>query len=347
MLFEYFSFISLIGALYVIAGGIRLRVVGPPGPLFNTTFLLAGAVASNVVGTTGAAMLLLRPFLNNNRNRYQPYLIVFFIFIVANIGGMLTPVGDPPLLLGYVNGIPFFWVLARVWYIWLVALTLVLAAFWWHDARNPAGRSAPTRRVAVSIQGYRNLVLLGIVLIAVFARSPVRELVMLGAAAAAYLFTRPAVRRRNEFSFRPIIEVAVLFAGIFVTMAPVLDLLQARAQQFGSSSAGGFYWLSGLFSAVLDSAPAYRTFLELAVALNGGSLRMLLERGPDFVRAISLGAVFFGAFTYIGNSPNLMVKAMVEHRRLRVPDFLEYVTRYSLPVLVPVFVVVWLLLLLG
>lgn len=345
VLLEYFSFISLIGALYVIAGGIRLRVVGPPGPLFNTLYLFAGAVAANIVGTTGASMLLLRSFLNNNRHRYQPYLIVFFIFIVANIGGALTPVGDPPLLLGYVNGVPFFWVLARVWYIWLIALVLVLAVFCWFDVRNPARRPASNQRVAVSIQGYRSLVLLGIVLIGVFARTPVRELVMLGAAAASWLFTPPAIRRRNEFSFRPIVEVAVLFVGVFVTMAPVLDLLQARAQQFGSSPAGGFFWLTGLFSAILDNAPAYRTFLELAVALNGGSVKLLLERGPDFVRAISLGAVFFGAFTYIGNGPNFLIKSMVERRRLRMPNFFEYITRYSLPVLLPIFVVVWLILL--
>jgi len=341
---EYLSFICLIGSLYVIAGGIRLRIVGPPRPLLNVLILLAGALAANVIGTTGASMLLIRSHLNNNRHRYAPYLVVFFIFVVANIGGALTPIGDPPLFLGYINGVPFFWVLAHAWYLWLVAIGLVLAVFYWFDRRNPAGRRGARRPTRIHLEGNRNLVLLAIVLTAVFARPPVRELVMVGAAAASFLFTRQGLHRRNQFGFGPVIEVAVLFAGVFTTMAPVLRLLEAGASRLALHSAPGFFWTSGFLSSVLDNAPTYRTFLAMALATTGGSIGNLLRLHPEFVRAISLGAVFFGAMTYIGNGPNFMVKSIAEHRRLRVPHFFEYIYRFSLPVLIPVFVIVWLLL---
>ncbi len=342
---EYFSFICLIGSLYVIAGGIRLRVVGTPRPAFNVLFLFFGAVVSNIIGTTGASMLLIRPFLNTNRHRFAPYLVVFFIFVVANIGGALTPIGDPPLFLGYINGVPFFWVVGRVWYIWLAALALVLGAFYYFDARNRAGRSGHSRRIAISFQGRRNLLLLAIVLIAVFAHSPVRELLMIAAAAASYFFARKDVHRRNQFSFKPVIEVAVLFAAIFVTMAPVLQLLEVNATRLGLKSAGDFFWMSGSLSSVLDSAPTYRTFLEVALGRYGNSMPILLATHSEIVKATSLGTVFFGAMTYIGNGPNFMVRSIAEHRRLKVPHFFGYMCHYSLPILLPVFVVVWLLLL--
>jgi Na+/H+ antiporter NhaD/arsenite permease-like protein len=341
---EYFSFIALIGSLYVIAGGIRLRIVGPPRPLFNVLILFAGAVIANVIGTTGASMLLIRSFLNTNRHRYAPYMVVFFIFVVANIGGALTPIGDPPLFLGYLNGVPFFWVLVHAWHFWLVALALVLGVFYWLDRRNPGGGKLSPRPTQIHLEGYRNLVLLAVVLVAVFAHTPVRELVMIGAAAASFVFTRRGIHHRNQFGFGPVIEVAVLFAGVFVTMAPVLNLLEASAGRLALHSAPGFFWSAGLLSSVLDNAPTYRTFLEMALATTGGSIASLLATHPEFVRALSLGAVFFGAMTYIGNGPNFMVKSIAEHRRLKVPHFFEYIYKYSLPILIPVFVVIWLLL---
>jgi Na+/H+ antiporter NhaD/arsenite permease-like protein len=341
---EYFSFIALIGSLYVIAGGIRLRIVGPPRPFFNVLILLFGAVIANIIGTTGAAMLLIRSFLNNNRHRYAPYMTVFFIFIVANIGGALTPIGDPPLFLGYINGVPFFWVLANAWYLWLVAIALVLAVFYWFDRRNKAGMKGSRRPTRIHLEGYRSLILLGIVLVAVFAQTPVRELVMIGAAAASFIFTRRGLHRRNQFGFGPVVEVAVLFAGVFVTMAPVLELLASLAGRQALNSAPGFFWTTGALSSVLDNAPTYRTFLEMAKTTAGGSIASLLQLHPEFVRALSVGAVFFGAMTYIGNGPNFMVKSIAEHRRLKVPHFFEYIYKYSLPILIPVFVVIWLLL---
>jgi Na+/H+ antiporter NhaD/arsenite permease-like protein len=343
---EYFGFIALIGSLYVIAGGIRLRVIHCPTPLFNTLLLFVGAFFANIIGTTGAAMLFIRPFLSNNRHRYAPYLVVFFIFVVANIGGALTPIGDPPLLLGYLNGVPFFWVLARVWPVWLAALAAVLGVFYWLDSRNRPPVCRADRRLSVHIYGYRNLIFLGMILVAVFSHTPVRELIMLAAAVGAYLFTPRSRRRRNAFSFRPIIEVAVLFAGIFITMGPVLELLRDHADRLGLRSVTSFYWITGLLSGVLDNAPTYRTSLEVALGLYRGDLPTLLAGSPELVKAISLGAVFFGATTYIGNGPNFMVKSIAEQRGLRVPHFFEYVFRYSLPILTPVFLVVWLLLLL-
>jgi len=342
---EYFSFICLIGSLYIIAGGILIRIVAPARPVFNLLILSFGALVSNVIGTTGASMLLIRSYLNVNRRRFQAYLIPFFIFVVANIGGGLTPIGDPPLFLGYINGVPFFWVMGRVWYIWLLALALVLGVFYALDRRNRASHAQARRPLRINVQGYRSLILLAIVLIAVFARTPVRELVMIGAAAASYFFTRKEVHRRNRFSFRPIIEVAVLFAGLFVTMAPVLRLLELNAARLGLSTPGHYFWATGILSGFLDNTPTYRVFLELVRASCGGDIAQLLTNSPALVKAISLGAVFFGAMTYIGNGPNFMVKSIAEHRHLKVPHFFEYMVRFSLPILLPVFVVIRLLFL--
>ncbi|HTW92305.1 MAG TPA: sodium:proton antiporter [bacterium] len=344
VLVEYLGFIALIGSLYVIAGGVFLRIVRPPTPVFNTLVLFVGALIANVIGTTGASMLLIRSFLNNNRRRYRAYLVVFFIFVVANIGGGLTPIGDPPLLIGYLKGVPFFWVAGQTWYLWLAAMAMVLGAFYWLDRRNTTGRYAP-RPLRIHVKGYRNVLFLAIVLIAVFARTPVRELLMICATAASFIFTPRSVHRENHFSIRPIIEVAVLFAGIFVTMAPVLDLVDARAHGLGLGSASGFYWVTGMLSGILDSAPAYRTFFEVALGLVPNGVRSLLSLRPELVRALSIGAVNFGALTYIGNAPNLMIKAIAEHQRLKVPHFFEYVFRYSLPILLPILVATWLLLL--
>ncbi|MEO0108782.1 MAG: sodium:proton antiporter [candidate division WOR-3 bacterium] len=342
---EYFSFICLIGSLYIIAGGIRLRIVGPPKPLYNVLMLLAGALISNIIGTTGASMLLIRPFLNINRHRMAPYLVVFFIFIVANIGGAMTPIGDPPLFLGYVNGVPFFWLAGRVWFVWLVTLGIVLAAFYWLDRRNQACRSTTSRRMVIHLEGWRNLALLAVILVAVFAHTPVRELIMVGAALASYVFTSEELHRRNRFSFGPIREVSILFAAIFVTMAPVLELLEQNAARLHLRTSLSFFWGTGLLSGFLDNAPTYRTFFQVALSLCGGDVNSLLQLSPDFVVAVSLGAVFFGAFSYIGNGPNFMIKSIAEHRRFQVPHFFSYITHYSIPILLPTFVVVSLLLL--
>lgn len=345
LLGEYLGFITLLASLYVVAGGIRIRVVGPPRPITNIVILFCGALLANIVGTTGASMVLIRAYLDFNRCRYQEYLPVFFIFLVSNIGGALTPIGDPPLFLGYLKGVPFLWPISQLWWHWLTAVALVLGLFYLFDRRNSGGACISPRPTVVHIQGYRSLVVLGIILVAVFAHSPVRELTMIGAAAASYLLTRPRIHRRNRFSFRPIVEVAVLFAGVFATMAPVLDLLTEHSYQLGMKGISGFFWVPGLLSGVLDNAPTYRTFLAVAQSLSGGSVNSLLTGAPQLLKALSLGAVFFGGLTYVGNGPNMMVRSIVEKRHLPCPHFVQYILRYSLPLLVPVLILVWLQLL--
>lgn len=350
---EYFSFIVLIGALYVASSGIFLHTHRQASPLFNTLFLGAGALVSNVLGTTGASMLLIRPFLRINKSRLRGFHVVFFIFCVSNIGGALTPIGDPPLFLGYLNGVPFHWTIFRLWHIWLFALGLVLGSFWVLDALSygkwlRAGHQ-PSPGTRFELMGKRSFFFLFLVIIAVFAQTPVRELIMIGAAAAAYSFARREALRANEFTFAPIREVSILFAGIFATMGPALDWLSQNAQRLRIGTPGEFYWASGILSSVLDNAPTYLNFLTVALGLqqstpgNQDQMRSLLAGDGRFLQAISIGSVFFGACTYIGNGPNFMVKSIAEHAGFKCPTFFGYLLRYSLPVLLPVFALVWFL----
>ena len=350
---EYFSFIVLIGSLFVAAGGIFLHTEIQATPLMNTALLAAGAVVSNLLGTTGASMLLIRPFIRINKERIRGYHIAFFIFIVSNVGGVLTPVGDPPLFLGYLNGVPFHWTLQRLWDVWLVALVALLAVFCvvdTHSYRRRVGEKhheprGPRWRLA----GSHNFIFLLIILAAVFAATPVREIIMLAAAAAAHRFARKEALRANEFSFAPIKEVAILFAGIFATMVPALDWINLHAGRLGIRTPGQFYWASGMLSSVLDNAPTYLNFLTAAMGLHNLTLgsrdhiHILIAEHGRFLEAISVASVFFGANTYIGNGPNFMVKSIAEHSGVECPSFLGYIAKYSLPVLLPVFALVWLL----
>ena len=347
---EYASFLALVGSLYVIAGGIHVRVRGGATPLANCGILLLGAVLANVVGTTGASMLLIRPYLRLNRGRAAAFHVVFFIFIVSNVGGCLTPIGDPPLFVGYLKGVPFWWVLAHCWRAWLAAVGGLLAIFYVFDRRNlrttPIGkREQATREETWSVDGLRNVPLLAVVLGGVFVEEPVglREGLMLAAAAGSYVLTPSRVHRANAFSFAPISEVGWLFVGIFTTMIPVLDYLSAHAAALGIHSERRFFWLTGALSGVLDNAPTYLGFLAVALGNLGlpvdkaSHITTLLSRAGGQVAAISLGAVFFGAMTYIGNGPNFMVRAVATRMGVPTPGFFGYVVRYSLPILVPFF----------
>jgi Na+/H+ antiporter NhaD/arsenite permease-like protein len=347
---EYVQFIALIGALYVVAGGIHITVRGGATPAVNTGFLLAGAVLANVLGTTGAAMLLIRPWLRMNQPRTAAHHVVFFIFIVANVGGCLTPIGDPPLLLGYLKGVPFWWVAVHGWPMWALAVGLLLAMFYAVDALacHRATQSVPAPEAGDGgwrVEGLGNLGFLAVILGAIFLHHPpfLREALMLGAAAGSYFTTPKSVHAANEFDFHPLQEVAVLFAGIFATMMPALDWLQLHAGQFGRLTPGILYWTSGTLSAGLDNAPTYLSALSaLLGATPGGSVANLLATQPLSVLAISVAAVFFGAATYIGNGPNFMVKAIADHRQVPSPGFPGYLGRYTLPFLLPVLAVVWL-----
>jgi len=350
---DYFSFIVLIGSLFVAAGGILLHTDRRATPALNLLILASGAVMSNIIGTTGASMLLIRPFIRINRPRFSGFHLAFFIFVVSNLGGALTPIGDPPLLLGYLKGVPFQWTIVNIWPIWLTALLLVLGMFYALDWRSYRGWAAHQDHRALPgrlhVHGRRNLVFLLIILAAVFTSTPAREVIMIAAAAAAYRFARKDALRANEFTFAPIREVAVLFAGIFATMTPALDWLNLNAGKFGLHTPGQFFWASGMLSSVLDNAPTYLNFLSAALGLHGlvldapGHMEVLIAQHGSFLLAISVGSVFFGAMTYIGNGPNFMVKSIAEHHGVECPSFFGYMLRYSLPVLLPIFLVVWIM----
>jgi len=272
---EYFSFIVLIGSLFVVAGGIHIKIRGRSTPHSNVLLLLVGGIASNLLGTTGASMVLIRPYLRVNRYRLRTYHIVFFIFIVSNMGGALTPIGDPPLFLGYLRGIPFFWVLENVWQIWALALAIILAMFYFIDRRSYLHLTRTVREIAehkgeeAELAGPHNIMFLAAILGAVFVQKPplAREAIMITAAAASYFTTRREIHEKNEFNFIPIKEVAILFAGIFSTMIPALQWLEVNAGVIGIRSPGQFYWGCGVLSSVLDNAPTYLNYLSASVGL--------------------------------------------------------------------------------
>lgn len=355
--FEYFSFIALIGSLFVVSGGIHINVKGEATPLVNCVFLGIGAVLANLLGTTGASMVMIRPWIRMNKYRITAFHTVFFIFIVSNIGGGLTPIGDPPLFLGYLKGVPFFWVLQNVWTIWLSTVLILLAVFFVIDSLNfkkapEAVRQKETAHEEWRFLGAHNVFYLAMILGAVFINNPpfLREAIMVTAAVLSYRTTPKPVHESNDFNFAPIKEVAILFAGIFATMIPALEWLEHYAPRLGITSVGQFFWGSGALSSVLDNAPTYLNFLSAALGLFGSGeaahagpvgVRMLLESHPEYIRAISVAAVFFGAVTYIGNGPNFLVKSIADQAKVKTPSFFGYVFRYSLPILFPIFAGVW------
>jgi Na+/H+ antiporter NhaD/arsenite permease-like protein len=343
---DYVSFIVLLASLYVISGGVFLDGDLPATPRTNTLFLAGGALLASFIGTTGASMLLIRPLLQTNRERRRvTHTVVFFIFLVSNVGGCLTPLGDPPLFLGYLAGVPFTWTL-RLAVPWLVTSALLLALYYVWDRREYA-REAPADlredRLAVRplrLAGGENLLLLGgIVLAAAFLAAPWREAAMATLAVLSMVRTQKELRAANRFSFHPILEVAAVFAGIFVTMLPALDLLRARGAELGVREPWQFFWATGALSSFLDNAPTYLTFLALAQGL--GLRPDVVGVSHEVLTAISLGAVFMGANTYIGNGPNFMVRSIAEQRGVRMPGFGGYML-YSGAILLPVFVVVTL-----
>ena len=353
---EYISFIALIGSLFVVAGGIHIRVRGEATPARNVVFLAIGAVISNLIGTTGASMLMIRPWIRMNKYRITAFHTVFFIFVVANAGGALTPIGDPPLFLGYLKGVPFFWTMQHLWLPWLFMVGGLLAVFYVMDRINfrrapEAVRELETAREEFRIDGKRNFALIGVILAAVFLPSPWREAIMVAAAAASWRITPGEVHEMNHFNFHPINEVAWLFFGIFGTMVPALDYLQLHSDMLGVETPVQFYGFTGVLSAVLDNAPTYLTFLAAALGQKGldlsspADVAALASAHGDILAAISLGAVFFGAATYIGNGPNFMVKAIAEKADVKTPSFFGYVLRYSLPILLPLLILTALLFL--
>jgi len=356
---EYASFLILLASLFTISGGILLRGTLRGSAGVNCAILAVGALLANLFGTTGASMLLVRPLLRANAHRHRvAHVVVFFIFVVANIGGSLTPIGDPPLFLGYLRGVPFFWTLRAMVLLWAVACALVIGVFYLVDRRafaldaaadddpatvrtgTPGTAAAGEARVPLSIEGSINLALLMVVIGAVFLPTPWREMAMVAAAVVSAWKTPARVREGNEFTWHPIEEVAILFAGIFATMIPALLILKARGTELGVVTPAHFFWATGALSTFLDNAPTYLTFFSLAQGVGGA--QTVAGVSAPLLQAIGAGAVFMGANSYIGNAPNFMVKAIAEEAGVRMPSFFGYMG-WSCGILLPVFVLLTLI----
>ncbi|MCE5334896.1 MAG: sodium:proton antiporter [Desulfobacteraceae bacterium] len=349
---EYISFILMLAALFVISGGILVEGDLQATPLTTTTFMLIGAVIANFIGTTGASMLLIRPLLKTiSERKHTLHIPVFFIFIVSNIGGSLTPLGDPPLFLGYIRGVPFTWTFSLIPQ-WMTAVGILLVIFYFWEKYSYSKETVTDIRkdieirAPLSVKGMINLILLMGVVAAVFFQTPApyREIVFVAMMLLSVYLTKKDIRNANGFTYYPIIEVAVLFAGIFVTMVPLLGLLHAKGSSLGITQPWQFFWVTGGLSSFLDNAPTYVALTSLAESVtrvieHSGTVVAGIEVRADLLKAISCGAVFMGANTYIGNGPNLMVKAIVEEQGVKAPHFFQYML-YSIGILIPLFLVI-------
>ena len=366
---EFIPFIVLLFSLYVISGGINLSGDLPAHPATNTAFIALGAILASFIGTTGAAMVLIRPLILTNIEReYKVHTILFFIFCACNCGGLLLPIGDPPLFLGYLRGVPFTWTLV-LWPYWLLVNSILLAVYFvwdWIVYRKEALRDLIRDELQVQplrLSGTINLLwILGVILSVALIlpgqpflgtgfHPPVylRETVMLLFVILSLLSTDANIRMRNRFNYVAITEVAALFSGIFICMQIPIEILDVMGAQLGIDTPFEFFWFTGVLSSVLDNAPTYVVFFETAVSLPimEGFSALPLPEGEvimeHLLAAISLGAVFMGANTYIGNGPNFMVKSIAEQSGIRMPSFFGYVG-YSVLILTPIFVLVSLLL---
>jgi Na+/H+ antiporter NhaD/arsenite permease-like protein len=351
---EYYAFIALVGGLYLASGGIVVEVKGRGRPLVNTALLGLGALIANLVGTTGASVLLIRPFMRMNAGRLTPMHVVFFIFIVSNCGGSLTPIGDPPLYLGFLKGVPFFWTVEHLWRDWLLVVGLLLAAFFVYDTRISSTATAPDEPIGVRVRGMAGIIGMALLIAGVFidpllkttpaAGYPVGATFQIIVAVVTYRVSSAANRAANGFTLEPIKEVGLLFAGIFATMAPALGYLATHGSSLGLNSPTAFFFGTGTLSAVLDNAPTYLNFLQIAIGkeITPPVIKEYLStaNGDMTLHAISTAAVYFGAMTYIGNGPNFMVKAIAESSGVRMPSFFGYLGR-ALVVLLPILVLHW------
>ncbi len=373
MLAEYIPFVILLTALFTVSGGIYIRgnLHGSPG--LNTAILAIGAVLASFMGTTGASMLLIRPLIRANDNRaHKAHVIVFFIFIVSNIGGSLTPLGDPPLFLGFLKGVEFFWTVRALlpetlfMLVALLAIFYALDSYYYHRREEIEPRDPTPDTPAIGFDGGRNFALLAVIIALVLVsgvwKSPVsfnlagtevglpglvRDLGLVAVILASLKVTPASVHADNQFAWGPMLEVAKLFAGIFLTIIPVIAMLRAGVdgpfgaviaavtRPDGSPDPAAYFWATGLLSSFLDNAPTYLVFFNTA----GGDAQALMTTLAPTLAAISAGAVFMGANSYIGNAPNLMVKAIAEDRGVRMPSFFGYML-WSFGILVPLFVVI-------
>jgi len=368
ILLEYVPFIVLLGALFVITGGINIKGDLVAKPTTNLTFLAIGAVLASFMGTTGAAMLLIRPVIKTNSQRkFKVHTILFFIAIVANAGGLLTPLGDPPLFLLYLNGAPFTWffTLTLKWFMvnaLLLIVYFIVDSYYYKKEDKEVFIKDKTEKIPLQITGTVNFIfLLGVVLSVAFLNKQffpfiehneyyayIREIAIVLCALGSLYLTPKTIRKENNFTWDPIKEVAYLFLGIFVTMVPALLYLEANAKNLGVTTASQFYYASGALSSFLDNAPTALSFYNLAIGMNEGGVAItapgFVAGIPEYIlAAISMGAVLFGSMTYIGNGPNFMVKAIAEENKISMPSFFAYIFKFSIIVLLPIYILVQLL----
>ncbi|MDF3033168.1 MAG: putative transrane protein [Alphaproteobacteria bacterium] len=368
LLHHYIPFMALITVLFTVGGGIHITMRGKASPFMNAGLLGVGALLANVIGTTGASMLLIRPLIALNKyRRYTTHVIIFFIFLVSNIGGVLTPLGDPPLFIGFLNGIDFFWTTTHLIYPFFIVGGSVLAVFWvidhyyfYHDPSVPD----PTHlqgEAKIQLKGWQNFLILGASIAAILTESFVtvkphmtlfglsinlaaltRDFILFAMAYASWKLTPPKIHETNHFTWEPLEEVALVFLGVFITVVPVLEMLKAGetgplgslihlANPNGVPDVSLYFWLTGIFSSILDNAPTYLIFFNMA----GGDPVFLMSQGATILAAISTGAVFMGALTYIGNAPNFMVRAIATRSHIKMPGFLGYLL-WSFSILLPI-----------
>ena len=371
-LLEYIPFIILLLALFTISGGVQLTGSLVGTPIINSAIILVGTLLASWMGTTGAAMLLIRPLLRANKERkHKVHIVIFFIFLVANIGGSLTPLGDPPLFLGFLKGVDFFWTTKAMFLPMLFMIISLLIIFYFYDTfqyRKESDLPVPTNNEKISVRGSFNLLLIfGVVcsvLLSGFWRPGIdftifhvhvelqnlaRDILLLILTYLSWTYTSKEIREGNEYTWFPIQEVAKLFAGIFITIIPAIAILKAGKSGALSSIINSvssdtgpvnymYFWLTGILSSFLDNAPTYLVFFNTA----GGDAQVLMGELSQTLLAISAGAVFMGANTYIGNAPNFMVKSIAESSGIKMPSFFGYFF-YSLVILFPLFIVVSLL----
>ena len=371
LLYDYIPFIALLAALYIVTGGIRIHYSTTPRPVVNAAIMFVGYGLASIVGTTGAAMLLIRPLLEINRDRvYKIHTLLFFIAMVANCGGVLTPLGDPPLFLLYLRGAEFSWfqTLFPQWAFVgsvLLAIYLIIDTYIWKYKEiigvRPRQEDEADEPIKISFSGTVNLFYLSAILLSVAFINPakipsiaaedapwymrfLREIVLVTIILLSMISTRKRVRKENHFSWEPITEVAILFIGIFVTMTPALLFLNENAASLGISKPSQFFFASGALSSFLDNAPTAVAFHTVAAGLPMAEGTSVMAGIPvTMLSAIALGSVLFGAMTYIGNGPNFMVKAVAENDGVRMPSFFGYIFKFSLIILLPTYILVALI----
>ena len=371
VIYDYLPFIILLAALFVVTGGIRIHCSSVATPAVNTTMLFLGYALASFVGTTGAAMLLIRPLLEMNKDRaHKMHTVFIFIALVANCGGILTPLGDPPLFLLYLRGAPFSWFM-EMYPQWVAVGVVLLTGYYLYDSWRyhyceaigirPHHHYNDEEGFTINIRGAKNFIFLAGIVLCVALINPstipamgehdapiylkfLREIALVAIILFSLRFTKKKIREDNHFSWEPITEVAIIFIGIFVTMTPALIYLNQNAQMFGLTNPTEFYYCAGLLSSFLDNAPTAVAFHTVATGLpTSGALVAGVD--PTILKAISMGAVYFGSMTYIGNGPNFMVKAIAEQNGIKMPNFMGYILRFSLIVLLPIYILVQIIFL--